>query len=140
MKNMKKINLIIASVIALSMIAIIVFGPLKVVSQKQVVSISQIQSVSKSNGFPENVASILSNSCKGCHGDGGKKMAMSMWNFDKWDTYTKEKQSKKANAICKTITKGSMPPKSVKKSYPDLIPNTAQKEIICNWANSLNKK
>jgi hypothetical protein len=132
MKNMKKINLIIASVIALSMTAIIVFGPLKVVSQKQ--------SVSKSNGFPENVASILSNSCKGCHGDGGKKMAMSMWNFDKWDTYTKEKQSKKANAICKTITKGSMPPKSAKKLYPDLIPTAAQIEIICNWANSLNKK
>ena len=129
---MKKIHFVLFAMIIISIAVGIVIYPSKVLSQKK---ISQ-----KSYSIPNDVAEILSNSCVSCHGDGGKGMAMSRWNFSIWDTYSAEKQAKKANAICNAITNGSMPPASVKKTNPEKIPSRAQKEIVCNWANSLNKK
>jgi len=129
---MKRINLISTVIIALSVTIFLVISPLNSFSQKQ----SKINS----NGFPGDVSKILSTSCISCHGDGGKKMAMSMWNFNKWETYPAGKQSKKALKICKAINKGKMPPVAVKKSNPESIPTAAQIDIICKWANSLNVK
>lgn len=129
---MKKTHFVLLSMFIFSIVAVIVIYPFKAVSQKRT---SQM-----SNSIPENVADVLRNSCISCHGEGGKEMAMSMWNFSVWDTYSAKKQAKKANAICNAITNGSMPPASVKKASPEKVPTAIQREIVCNWANSLNKK
>jgi hypothetical protein len=119
-------------IIILSVAAFLVFKPIKTYSQKQT-SLTTF-------AFPDKVAEVLRTSCISCHGEGGKEMAMSIWNFNKWETYTKEKQSKIALDFCNTITKGSMPPTSIKKSNPEMNPTAVQTEIICKWSNSLNEK
>jgi hypothetical protein len=129
---MKKIHLVLVAMFILSGAAVLVFSPFEAESQKKIT-----QTV---NVIPDNVAQILNNSCTSCHGNGGNGMAMSMWNFSVWDTYAADKQAKKATAICNAITKGSMPPGSVKKANPERIPTAAQIEIICKWATSLKVK
>ena len=89
--------------------------------------------------IPEDVNTILKNSCMGCHADGGKGMAMSHLNFSKWNEYKPEKQASKAKDICKVLTKGSMPPKGFKTSHLELVPTEAQVKIICDWSATLNK-
>jgi hypothetical protein len=46
-------------------------------------------------------------------------------------------KAKKASGICSELTEGKMPPKSVRKSNPELIPSKQQIELICKWAESL---
>jgi hypothetical protein len=67
-------------------------------------------------------------------------MAMAKLNFSEWDSYSAEKQAKKAEAICNVITKGSMPPKSFRQSHPEAIPTDAQKELICKWSKTCAEK
>jgi hypothetical protein len=129
---MKRIQLIMLAIFVASVAAILVISPSKAISQQK---ISQTGNV-----IPDDVAQILSNSCTSCHNTGGSKMAESMWNFSAWGTYPAEKQAKKAVAICNAITKGIMPPASVKKANPEKMPTAAQIEIICKWSNSLSKK
>jgi hypothetical protein len=128
---MKKMHFVFVSMFVLSLMAAMVFHPTKSVSQKQISMASY--------AIPDSVAAILKNSCTGCHGNGGSGMAMSMWNFNVWDTYPAAKQAKKANAICNAITKGSMPPASV-RTVPGKVPTAAQTAIVCKWANSLKVK
>jgi hypothetical protein len=90
--------------------------------------------------IPDNVNSVFKNSCMGCHSNDGKKMAAMHVNFSKWSEYDVEKQAKKAEDICKVLTKGSMPPKGFKAEHPELVPTAAQIKSICDWSNSLNKK
>jgi cytochrome c5 len=86
------------------------------------------------------VKDVFKNSCMGCHATGGKGMAMAKLNFSEWDSYSAEKQAKKAEAICNVITKGSMPPKSFRQSHPEAIPTDAQKELICKWSKTCAEK
>jgi hypothetical protein len=64
-------------------------------------------------------------------------MAASVWSFSSWDQYSAKKQMKKANAICRAITNGSMPPSSGGTAR---ILTTEQKDIICKWSASLQVK
>jgi hypothetical protein len=66
-------------------------------------------------------------------------MAKGKVNFSKWSTYDAEKQSKKANAICKELTKGDMPPKKWRANNPNDVPTQAEVDMICRWAKSLQK-
>ena len=100
---------------------------------------SQNDPKSASIVMPDNVNTILKNSCIGCHGEGGSKMAMSHVNLSKWSEYKQDKQISKAEAICKVLTKGSMPPKKFKAEHPELVPTEAQIKTICDWSNSLKK-
>jgi hypothetical protein len=75
-----------------------------------------------------------------CHATGGRNLAMTKLNFSDWDNYEPGKQVKKAAAICKRITKGTMPPKSFRVSNPDAIPTASQKEMICTWSGTLTQK
>jgi hypothetical protein len=94
----------------------------------------------KSSPLPENIKNICQTSCTPCHWNDGKKMALSMINFSKWEEYSFEKQTKKASLICKTLNKGKMPPKSARKSVPESIPTKEQIDLICGWAESLKSK
>jgi hypothetical protein len=129
---MKNIHLILVATLIPVVASVLVFCSFKAVSQKKITQTT--------NAIPDNVVQILRNSCTACHNTGGNEMAMSMWNFSSWDTYAAAKKSKKATAMCDAITKGKMPPASVKKASPDKIPTAAQIEMVCKWATSLNLK
>jgi hypothetical protein len=128
---MKKTYLFISAICVLSVVAVLAFSPIKAASHK---------TFSQTGSMPDSVAKVLRNSCINCHNDGGNVMAESKWNFAKWDTYPADKQAKKAASICEAMTKGKMPPNSVRKSTPEKIPTAAQIDMVCKWANSLEVK
>lgn len=94
----------------------------------------------KAASVPDEINTIFKSSCYSCHSTDGKRMAMSMVNFSQWDNYSPEKQAKKATAICKTVTKGSMPPKSFIESNPDAALTYLQKDMICNWSKTMSSE
>jgi hypothetical protein len=126
---MKKIYSFLAATVL-----VIVFG-LVFMSQK-----ANSKYDTNSGTLPDDVNTIVKNSCIDCHGEGGSKMAMSHVNFTKWNEYKPEKQASKAEAICNQVTKEKMPPKKFKAEHPDRVPTAAQIKILCDWSNSLNKK
>ena len=87
--------------------------------------------------IPENLMKIFDRSCVGCHSTKGNSMAKSMLNFDKWQQMKPKKIVKKAGAVCSAVSSEFMPPKSVRKAKPELIPSKADAEVICKWAESL---
>lgn len=90
--------------------------------------------------IPENVNKIFQASCYNCHGSNGKMLPMAKLNFSKWDEYGAVKEAEKAAKICSVLTEELMPPKSVRKSNPELIPTKDQIALICKWAESLKPK
>lgn len=94
----------------------------------------------QSSPIPEKIHKVFQTSCMPCHWNDGKKMALMRINFSKWEEYDANKEAKKASLICKTLNKGKMPPKSVRKSVPELIPTKEQIDLICGWAESLKTK
>ena len=84
--------------------------------------------------IPDNVLKILDNSCGKCHNQGGSGAALANLNLTKWDNYDAVRQGKKAEAICRTITTGKMPPKSFIKKNPQAVVSEEQRAIICNWS------
>jgi mono/diheme cytochrome c family protein len=90
--------------------------------------------------IPENINKIFQASCFTCHGSNGKMLPMAKLNFSKWADYGAVKEVEKASKICSEITDELMPPKSIRKSNPELIPTKEQIELICKWAESLKPK
>jgi len=90
--------------------------------------------------IPENINKIFRTSCLNCHGSNGRLLALAKLNIPKWDEYTAAEKAKKASGICSEVTEGNMPPKSVRKSNPELIPSKNQIELICRWTESLKLK
>ena len=80
------------------------------------------------------VMKIVNKSCVHCHTDTGNKMALMYINLSNWDKYSPEKQAKKANAMCKMVTKGKMPPKSYREEHPEGVPSKEEIKTICDWA------
>lgn len=129
---MKKIHFVLFVLFILSLTTVSVISPSQAINR---LNISRA-----CYSIPNDVAQILRNSCTSCHDLGGSKMASSIWSFSAWDHYGAAKQAKKSEAICKSVTKGSMPPESARKTDPGKIPTKAQIEIICKWSKSLSKK
>jgi mono/diheme cytochrome c family protein len=90
--------------------------------------------------IPENINNIFQTSCMPCHGDKGGRLPASRLNFSKWAGYGASKEAEKASLICSTLSKGAMPPKSVRDSKPELIPTKEQIDLVCKWADSLKSK
>ncbi len=84
--------------------------------------------------IPEDVLVVLNNSCGKCHNQGGSGAALANLNLTKWDNYDAVKQAKKAEAICRTITTGKMPPKSFLRKNPQAVLTDQQKTLVCNWS------
>jgi hypothetical protein len=111
-----------------------------------IVLMSNIQIVSgqinkeQSLPIPENINKIFQTSCMPCHGSNGGMMPLARLNFAKWSEYGAVKEADKASLICSVLNKEMMPPKSVRKSKPELIPTKEQIEMICKWAESLKPK
>jgi mono/diheme cytochrome c family protein len=98
-------------------------------------------SVSKadSSSIPPAVHKIMETSCFACHGEGGKGMALAHVKMAELGTYSPEKLASKAEAMCKMVTKGKMPPKGFLKDHPEAQLTPEQVATICNWSESLNK-
>ncbi len=94
----------------------------------------------KTYPIPENILKIFQFSCMQCHGSNGKIMPRTKLDFSKWAEYGADKESTKASNICSVLTEGAMPPKSIRKSKPELIPTKDQIGLICKWADSLKPK
>lgn len=92
------------------------------------------------SAIPENINRILKVSCLNCHGSEGRLLALAKLNLSKWAEFTAAEKANKAAGICYELTEGKMPPKSARKSNPELIPSTEQIELICKWAESLKPK
>ena len=90
--------------------------------------------------IPENINKIFQTSCYGCHGSNGRILPMTKLNFSKWAEYGAEKEAELASKICSALNDGSMPPKSTRKSKPELIPTKEETALICKWAESLKPK
>ena len=91
------------------------------------------------NQIPDDLKVVFKNSCMACHATGGSMMAMAKVNFSNWESYDTDKQAKKADAICKMVSKGAMPPKSFIKSNPGAVLTELQKNNICKWSEALNQ-
>ncbi|MEI6766263.1 MAG: heme-binding domain-containing protein [Bacteroidota bacterium] len=130
---MKKVMLML-SVLAVAIVASsFVLAPAKAVNGAK-------SKLTASTSIPADVYKVFEKSCIACHSDGGNGMAAGMVNFPKWDTYNAKKQAKKSAAVCKAITKGSMPPGSYKTSHPEAIPNAQDIKLVTDWATSLKIK
>lgn len=120
-------------------IAIILVGALFCATV--VVNLLRAQSVPKegtgSNPIPENVMKAAGKSCVNCHAEPGNPMALSHVNLSNWEKYSAIKQSAKAQAMCKMVTEGKMPPGSFRKEHPDKVPTKEDIKTICDWASSL---
>lgn len=92
---------------------------------------------SKAKAVPEAVNKIFEKSCVKCHAEPGNAMALSHVNLTKWLEYSPEKQAEKANAVCKMVTKGKMPPKHFRKEHPDVNPTSEEVKTLCDWSQSL---
>ena len=90
--------------------------------------------------FPDSVSKIIEKSCYPCHSEPGNGMAMMHLNFDKWDSYSPEKQADKAKAMAKKVSAGKMPTGSFKKNNPDKVPTDIEVATLNNWAKSFEKK
>ena len=120
-----------------TVIAIIVIAIVASFTLTSFTFVKQQKSQSVNTAIPEKVMSIFKTSCVSCHADNGNAMAMNAVNFTQWDTYTAKKQFKKAAAICREVTNGSMPPSSYISKNPAAKLNAEKTSTICNWATSL---
>lgn len=98
-------------------------------------------SISKadSSSVPSAVHKIMVTSCLACHGEGGKGMALARVKMSELSTYSPEKLAGKAEAMCKMVTKGKMPPSGFLKDHPEAKLTQEQIATICDWSASLNK-
>ena len=86
-------------------------------------------------GAPEEVRTIIKNSCYGCHHTGSKnEKATEEFNFDKLEHLSKIKKISAYNKIHDTVEEGEMPPKKFIARYPDLKLSEQDKELLLEWA------
>lgn len=91
--------------------------------------------------FPENVQSILDNSCYGCHNSDSKSMmGRKKLSFDKLNDLKTHKAIGKLSAIAESVLEGDMPKKKAVKKNPSIALSDEQKEILVNWANKEAEK
>ncbi len=126
---MKKILGILSAMVMLAIVLSLTLTPFTMSSQKKTVSAQA--------GIPEKVMNIVKTSCMACHSDNGSGLAPSIINFSQWESYPLKKQIKKASAMCREITNGTMPPAKYLAQNPAAILNAEKVKVICDWATSL---
>ena len=99
------------------------------------------QSVQKNNEIgkpiPSEVQKITEKSCKNCHYEPGKLLALAKLNLSKWDIYPPERQAAKSKAMYNELWKNDMPPKKFRKKNPGAILTPEDVKTILEWAKSL---
>ena len=90
--------------------------------------------------IPNEVRTILDNSCLQCHGDNGKFKPKLKWNFEKMPYMDNAKLISKLSKIEDVVNNGEMPPKKYVKKNPSHKLNKEDKQVLSNWASSLAEK
>lgn len=126
---MKKSNHLLSSLFTTIVVASFIMLSICANGQKQAKKLA--------DPIPIDVMKIFAKSCMGCHSDNGNSIAESMLNFSSWEKMKAKKAIKKSNAICSAVTSEFMPPKSIRKAKPELLPTKEEIELICKWAESL---
>jgi len=117
------------------------FWQMSIVFMLAGIQITSCQTVKEPTSLiPESINKIFKISCLNCHGTDGRLLALAKLNLSKWAEFTVAEKVNKASGICYEMTEGKMPPKSTRKSNPELIPTKEQIELICKWAESLKPK
>ena len=91
------------------------------------------QQQEKGKAITNDVSQIINRSCAACHSDKGSGMAKMKMNFDKWQSYSAEKQVKLAQKCYQEVSKGGMPPKGFIKSNPGAVLSPAEIDVFRNW-------
>jgi uncharacterized membrane protein len=130
---MKKIMFLFFLAISISLALILVLNPQPVNGSKYTAP------ALPGTELPDSVMKVVKKACMDCHADDGNFMAKGKVNFSTWGSYDDQKQMKKAASICKQLTKSSMPPKKWCANNLEAVPTQAEKDVICRWANSLQK-
>ena len=130
---MKKIALL--SLITMS----VIFAFMLVLNPQTVIGSKKPVPAGPGTALPDSVLKFVQKTCMDCHADDGNFMAKGKVNFSTWDTYSAEKQMDKSKAICKALTKSDMPPSKWRKNNPANVPTPAEIDMVCRWANSLQK-
>lgn len=91
------------------------------------------QQQEKGKALTKDVSQIINRSCVTCHSDKGSGMAKMKVNFDKWQSYSDEKQVKLAQKCYQEVSKGGMPPKGFIKSNPGAALSPEEIDIFRNW-------
>ncbi len=91
--------------------------------------------------YPDNVKTILDNSCWGCHSAKGQsdkaKKAL------RWDTFGDLSKAKKVatlDAIIEVLENEEMPPEKFLEKYPDAKPSQKDVATLLKWANNETDK
>jgi mono/diheme cytochrome c family protein len=103
-------------------------------------SVSAQTKKEKKATIPENVNTIFQTSCMPCHGEKGGRLPATKLDFSRWAGYKEGQRVEKASAICNSVRKGTMPPKSFIESKPELVLTKEQADLVCKWADSVKGK
>lgn len=129
---MKKFKLLLISI---SLLLVILVFVSQVNSSERNITYS-----SNTNIIPDSVKIILEKSCFACHSNAGTNgFAKKVLNFDKWDTYQPNDQTKYMSKVCDKVTADKMPPSGYIKKNPQLKLIETEKTTLCDWAKPVNK-
>jgi hypothetical protein len=126
---MKKILGILSAIVMMTIVVSLTATPFTLSSQEK--------SEAANAGIPEKVMNIVKTSCMACHSDKGSGLAPGALNLSQWDTYPVKKQIKKASAMCREITNGTMPKQDFLAKNPGAKLNAEKIKVICDWATSI---
>lgn len=85
--------------------------------------------------MPENVKSIIDQSCFQCHNaDSQNEKAHKALDFKSLEELSKVKKITTLKEIGEMVEKGEMPPKKFLEKYPDKKLNDEQAKILIDWA------
>jgi Haem-binding domain len=92
-------------------------------------------------GFPEEVAKILTNSCYDCHStDSQSKSAAFILDFKKWDEYKVTRKAQLLEKIDEVLSEKNMPPKKYLESNKDKALTDDQVKLLTKWAKEESAK
>ncbi len=107
---------------------------------------SQVVQPEKTNAeaaveIPENVNSVIQNSCFGCHNSESRNEdAKGKLQFDKLDSLPSFKLIGKLDDMKKEISEGEMPPTKFLERFPDHALSSDDKTILLDWVNETSGK
>ncbi len=111
----------------------------------------------KTYTVPQNIQTILQNSCYDCHSNNTKylwydniqpvrllveshiKKGKENLNFSEWGNYSSRKQQNKLDRIVKQLTANEMPLSSYTALHTNAILSEENKQQLINWINTLKK-
>ena len=84
--------------------------------------------------FPDEISSILKNSCYDCHSTAtGSEKALKAIDFEQWDQYRLSKQIGLLGDIGKVVEEGKMPPGKYLEKKPDRKLSESQINLLADW-------